>query len=141
MSNLNLIPSPKIVLIQLFLFLIGFYIIKKFFVEPYMKQRQIRDLAIENSNFESDQLLAKNNEMLDFIDVSVKKVKDDIKKHRDLKIEESNLKANIILEKAKKECDEKFIMSDKQIDSVLSKEKKELDLYVKDIVKIFLNKI
>lgn len=63
MAQLNLVPDPAIVGTQIVIFVANMAIVKKFFVEPYLKLRSKRDALTTGSQAEAARLLYESDQI------------------------------------------------------------------------------
>jgi len=82
MADFNLIPDPKLLLTQGFVFWVNYRIIKKFMIEPYLKQRENREGWVSNKYFEAKKLLEKHSRVLEIIQQRVDEAHEKIKRQR-----------------------------------------------------------
>lgn len=57
MASLNLVPDPEVLVVQAGIFLVALGVVKKLFVEPYLKVRERREAATVGSKDEAARAL------------------------------------------------------------------------------------
>ena len=141
MSTLNLVPNTKIMLVQLAVFLVNAYVIKKYLVEPYLKQKSKRDKNTSGAKCIADAALAECEVLLDKINLRIDTVKAEIDMVMQSKTSEAIEAHNKIVEDAKKLVLININKSRKDALSSFESERKNMKEYISDLVEDFNNKL
>lgn len=100
MASLNLVPNPSVMIVQTGIFLANFVIIKKLFLEPYLKVSDKRAAVTTGGVKDADSIVKSNLESQARIDSKMSDVRDEAAKLRQLAQSEAQKEATSIVSAA-----------------------------------------
>ena len=83
MAHLNLVPDPAVVGIQVGLFVVNMAIVKKFYLEPYLRLRASRDTLTSGSRADAARLLYECDEIARKVQGSIEEAAASAASHRE----------------------------------------------------------
>ncbi len=104
MASLNLVPNPSVMIVQTGIFLANFVIIKKLFLEPYLKVSDKRVAMTAGGVKDADSIEKANLESQAKIDSKMSDVRDEATKIRQLAQSEAQQEATSIVSAAEEDA-------------------------------------
>ena len=83
MAQLNLVPDPAVVGVQIGLFIVNVAIVKKFYLEPYLRLRANRDTLTTGSHADAARLLYECDEIAKKVQDSIEEAAATAASHRE----------------------------------------------------------
>ena len=83
MAHLNLVPDPAVLGVQVGLFVINMAIVKKFYLEPYLKLRTNRDILTTGNRADAARLLYECDEIARKVQESIEEAAASAASHRE----------------------------------------------------------
>jgi len=133
MSQLNLIPNPAVLGAQAGIFVATIFVVKKLFLEPYLKVRDQRAAVTTGSQNESEQMLARCEEIAKKISDQIKDVGFEVAKIRDAKRQVANTEKDQIVKSAEQAAKNELAQLQKQIRDEIQSERSKIDASVKKL--------
>lgn len=142
MEGIHVGVIPDITLfIQVIIFFIFMFVMKKIYFEPYLQAFDERERTIENLMKEAEENNKKTAEILSQVDEILNKTKLETQKIMDQYHQETNEMVAALLKKAQTEAEEMIEDAKKEVERVVEIEKKTMDKIVENLAKDIVNKL
>lgn len=127
--------------IQLGLFLVFMFVMKKVYFDPYLQAFEERETTVKKLLEEAEVNNRQAQEILKEVDVILSKVKEESKKILDESSRETNQIVADIIRKAQEEAEKEIEEAKKDIDRVVEIEIKALDTTIQKIAEKIVDKL
>lgn len=141
MSGLNLTPNPMVIAVQGGIFLSALVIIKKNFLEPYVKLRSLRDQLTTGVKGSADGLNAEAEQMASKINQSTESCIQSVKAETTALREQASEKRQELVTAAEKEAEEFMKSARDELRSTLREEGTKVEANAVTIAKNIENMI
>ncbi len=137
MASLNLVPNPPVLITQLIIFISNLFIIKKFFIQPYLELKKLRDASTKGKHEESLSISNRSKEIADEIEKKIFSTQSEAlqiiktkvnegKSAREKISEEFKSKSESLIKEKSKVIDEEFKSAQREIESSIGKLTEEI---------------
>jgi F0F1-type ATP synthase membrane subunit b/b' len=133
MSSLNLTPNPIVMAIQTGFFLVNFYVIRKFFLQPYLRVADKRQTLTTGNQEEAQILAQKNQEAMATVSEKLGAAREEATKIRAQLTEEADRKKDAILSRADQEAKQIIESVQQEIQKELTEEEAKIPAIVADL--------
>ncbi|MGB9766397.1 MAG: ATP synthase F0 subunit B [Sulfurihydrogenibium sp.] len=127
--------------IQLGLFLIFMFIMKKIYFQPYLEAFEERESTVKKLLQEAETNNQQAQEILKEVDAILSKVKEESKKILEQSSRETNQMVAEIIRKAQEEAEKEIEEAKKDIDRIVEIETKTLDISIEKIAEKIVDKL
>lgn len=126
MASLNLIPNPSVLAVQAGVFMANVVVVKKLFVDPYLKVRDARDNATQGSKEEADRLYSKSETLAEEIQQKITQASAEARQTREGIRQDAIAKRRKIMQEAESEARQKVDEVEQRIKSELAEQQKRI---------------
>ncbi len=123
MAQLDLIPDPKIMVIQTGIFLANIYVVKKFYVEPYLKLKAKREFLTVGSQDQAQAAATEAGKLSAEIKARIDSFYSQSKAYAEDSRQKATLEQKAILHKAENEAKSTVEQTSSAIAQMLDEEK------------------
>lgn len=127
--------------IQLGLFLVFMFVMKKIYFDPYLQAFEERETTVKNLLKEAEVNNQQAQEILKEVDVILSKVKEESKKILEESSRETNQMVAQIIRKAQEEAEKEIEDAKKDIERVVEIEMKTLDVAIEKVAEKIVDKL
>lgn len=133
MSSLHLVPNPTIIAVQAGVFLANFVIVKKFYLDPYLKITGKREAMTDGSQEESASIEKKNAETSARMERQLRELNEHTHEHRARLNAEADDKSSKILQLAENEAESIIAGVQEEIKLAVEKESANIPETVEEL--------
>lgn len=141
MSQLNLVPDPIVLAAHAGVFVATIAIVKKLYVEPYLKLRDRRESLTTGSQQDSKNILQRCEEISSQINVRLKEASVEVNKIREESRRVATLKREDIVKKAEAEMKTALAQLEKSVKEELMTERTKIQNVVLELSKEVFTKV
>lgn len=133
MSSLQLVPNPTVIAVQAGVFMANFVIVKKLYLDPYLRVSGKREALTEGSQEESAEIERQNAQTSANMEAQLRELNEMTHKHRQSLNSEADDKSSKILALAEKEAQQIIADVQEQIKAAVAKESENIPETVEEL--------